>query len=123
MDVPGEVQVEQLHGDDLGVTSPCGAALDAKGRALAGLAHAGNDAAAEMGAERLAQADGGSRLALAEGGGRDASDHDLGEWEGWREGGERVVGGTLEGTGGGTPARARRAPALAAKRQSHHIFR
>ena len=67
VDVPGQVEVEVLHGHDLGVSAAGGAALDAEGRAHAGLADDRDHLFPQMGAEGLAQADGGGRLALAEG--------------------------------------------------------
>ena len=66
VDVPGQVEVEVLHGHDLGIAAAGGAALDAEGRPHAGLADDGDDLLAQVGAEGLAQADRRRRLALAE---------------------------------------------------------
>ena len=66
VDVACQVQVELLHGDDLRVAAARRAALDAEGRALAWLADARDDAAAQVRAQRLAHADGRRRLALAQ---------------------------------------------------------
>jgi len=76
VDVAGEVEVEVLHGHDLGVSAARGAALDAEGGALGGLADAGEDVLADV-VECLAQADGRDGLALAEGGGGDGGDVDV----------------------------------------------
>ena len=67
MDVPGEVQVEVLHGDDLAVAAARRSALDAEGRTLAGLADARDRPLAEVGAHRLGETHGGCGLALAQG--------------------------------------------------------
>ena len=67
MDVAGQVQVEIFHRDDLRISAACRAALDAEGRSLRWLADDGDDALAEMRAQRLAQADRGGRLAFTKG--------------------------------------------------------
>ena len=65
VDVAGEVEVEVLHGDDLGVAAARRAALDAEDRAHAGLAQADDRVLADL-VHRLGEADGGDRLALAQ---------------------------------------------------------
>ncbi len=55
VDVTGQVQVEVLHGDDLGVTTASSPAFDAKSRSLGWLTDASDHAAAQMGTDRLAQ--------------------------------------------------------------------
>lgn len=87
VDITGEVEVELLHGDDLGVATAGGTTLDAEGGALGGLSQAGEDLLVESGAESLGEADlwlereggeyGAGALALAEGSGVDAGDEDL----------------------------------------------
>ena len=57
VDVAGEMQVEILHRDHLGIAAASRPALDAKGRTLAWLADAGDHALAQMRAERLDLAD------------------------------------------------------------------
>ena len=65
VDVAGEVEVEVLHRDDLGVAAARRAALDAEDRAQGWLADAGDHLLADV-AQGLGQADGGDRLALAQ---------------------------------------------------------
>ena len=77
VDIAGQVQVEIFHRDDLAVTAAGRAAFDAKGRTLAGLADAGEDPLAEVGAERLAQTHHGGALALTERGGSDGGHIDV----------------------------------------------
>jgi hypothetical protein len=77
VDVAGQVQVEVFHRDDLAVTAAGCAALDAKGRALAGLADAGENPLAQVRAQRLAQPDHGGALALAQRGGGDGGHVDV----------------------------------------------
>mmetsp|Transcript_10810 Transcript_10810/g.32814 ORF Transcript_10810/g.32814 Transcript_10810/m.32814 type:complete len:491 (-) Transcript_10810:74-1546(-) len=77
VDVASEVEVEVLHRHHLGEATAGGAALDAEGRALGRLADAGERLLVQVGAERLAHADGRRGLALAERGGVDARDHDV----------------------------------------------
>ena len=77
VDVAGEVEVEVLHRHHLRVAAAGGAALDAEGRALRGLADAGEDALAELRAERLRETDRRGGLALAQGRGRDGGDVDV----------------------------------------------
>ena len=72
VNIAGQVQVEIFHRDHLAVTAAGSAALDAKGRTLAGLADASKDPLAEVGAERLAQAHHGGAFALTERGGGDS---------------------------------------------------
>ena len=79
VDVAREVQVEVLHGDHLRVAAARGAALDAKGGALRGLADAGEHVAAQHRAQRLAHANGGGGLALAQRRGVDTRDLRVGE--------------------------------------------
>ena len=66
VNIAGQVQVEIFHRDDLAVSAAGRAALDAKGRTLAGLADAGEDPLAEVSAQRLAQAHHGGALAFAQ---------------------------------------------------------
>ena len=77
VDVAGEVEIELLHGNDLAVAAAGRAALDTEGRALAGLADAGENFLAEMRAEGLAESNGGGGFAFAERRGRDGSDDDV----------------------------------------------
>ena len=77
MDVAGQVQVEVLHRDHLAVPAAGRAAFDAKGRALAGLADAGEDALAQVRPQRLAQAHHGRALAFTQRGGGDGGHIDV----------------------------------------------
>ena len=77
VDVAGQVEVEVLHGHDLGIAAAGRAALDPERRPHAGLADDGHDVPAEVGPESLAQADGRRRLALAERGRRDGRHVDV----------------------------------------------
>jgi hypothetical protein len=90
VDVAGQVEVEVLHGHDLGVAAAGGPALDAESRSHAGLADDGDDLFAEMSAEGLAEADGRRRLALAERGRGDGGDIDVAPQRGVREAVEDV---------------------------------
>ena len=77
MEVTREVQVDVLHGDDLGVAAAGSAALHAENRAQARLAQ-GDRALLAQARQCIGQADGGRRLALTGGGGIDGSDkHEL----------------------------------------------
>ncbi|VWM23686.1 Uncharacterised protein [Collinsella intestinalis] len=78
MEVAGEVQVDVLHGDDLGVTAAGGTALDAKDRSERGLAQ--RDGALDAAAtQSVGKTDGRGGLALAGGRGVDGGDeHELG---------------------------------------------
>ncbi len=71
VDVPGQMQVEVLHGNDLGIAPARGPALDPERRAHAGLPDDGDDLFAQVGAEGLAHPHRGRRLALAERSGGD----------------------------------------------------
>jgi hypothetical protein len=71
--VAGEVEVDVLHGDHLGVPAARGAALDAKDRAQRRLAQAKHGVLAHP-AERVLEADGRGGLALAGWRGVDGSD-------------------------------------------------
>ena len=66
VDIAGKVQVEILHRDHLAVTAAGRAALDAKGRPLAGLPDAGEYALPQMRTQRLAEPNHGSGFALAQ---------------------------------------------------------
>lgn len=74
--VPGEVQVERLHRDDLAVAAAGGATLDPEHRTQRGLAKRDRAALAQV-AERLAKANSGDRLALPERGRGDGGDDDV----------------------------------------------
>ena len=76
MEVAGEVQVQQLHRDDLAVATACRATLDAERGTHAGLAQADDGLLADV-LHGLAEADRGGGLALAERGGCDGRDHDV----------------------------------------------
>src|SRR6516162_4483075 len=66
VDVAGQVEIELFHWNNLAVTASGGSAFDAKRRALAGLAHAGEDSLAQVRAESLAEADSGGGLSFPE---------------------------------------------------------
>ena len=72
MDIAGQVQVEIFHRDDLRIPTAGRAALDAKGWSLRGLTDGGNDLPAQVGAQRLRQANRGGRLAFAQRSGCDS---------------------------------------------------
>jgi len=74
--VAGQVEVEQLHRDDLAVAAAGGAALDPEGRTHGGLADGDGGLLADV-AEALAEADGRGGLALAERRGGDGRDDDV----------------------------------------------
>jgi hypothetical protein len=73
VEVTGEVQVDLVHGDDLGVAAAGRPALHAEHRAQAGLADAHHDLFPQP-AERLAHADGDGALAFARRRGVDPGD-------------------------------------------------
>jgi hypothetical protein len=70
MEVPGQVQVEQLHGHHLAVTATRRPPLDAEGGTHGRLAQGERGPLAQVG-HGLAQADGGRGLSLAQRGGGD----------------------------------------------------
>ena len=75
MEVAGEVEVDILHGDDLGVSAASGTALDTEDRAERGLAQ--RDGALNAAAtQSIGQTDGRRGLALARGRGVDGRDED-----------------------------------------------
>ena len=75
VEVAGEVEVDVLHRDDLGVAAARRAALDAEHGAEGGLTQADHGLLADL-VERVGQADGGGGLALARGRGADGGDKD-----------------------------------------------
>src|SRR6187200_2088999 len=77
MDIACQMQVEILHGDDLRIASARRAALDAEGWALRGLSDHGDDALAQMRAQRLAQPNCGGGLAFSQWGGGDGGHIDV----------------------------------------------
>ena len=76
MEVASEVEVEQLHRDDLAVAPAGRAALDAEGRTHRRLADGDGRLLADV-AHGLTETDGRGRLTLAEGGWRHRRDHDV----------------------------------------------
>ncbi len=74
VDVPGQMQVEVFHRDDLRIPAAGRPALDAKGGTLRRLADAGEHALPQVRAQRLAEADGRGGFALAQGGRCDGGD-------------------------------------------------
>ncbi len=72
-----QVQVEIFHGNNLAVAAAGCAALDAKSRALRGLADAGEHVLAQVSAERFTQANHGGAFALAQGGRGDGGHIDV----------------------------------------------
>ena len=76
MDIPGQVEVEVLHRNDLGVTAAGGSAFDPERRPLRRLANAGHDLLLEH-AKGLGQADIRSCLPLPERCGSDRGDIDI----------------------------------------------
>ena len=70
VEVTGEVQVDVLHGNDLGITAACSAALDAEDGAQGRLAQCHDDVLVQTG-KGVCQTDGGSGLTLAGGSGID----------------------------------------------------
>ena len=77
MNIPRQVQIELVHGQDLCVAATGGAAFDTKGRTLRGLTNARDGGFAENGAEALRQANSGGALAFAQRCGVNASDDDV----------------------------------------------
>ena len=75
MEIAGEMEVDVLHGHDLGVAAAGSTALHAEAGAEARLAHADERLLADV-IERIAEADGGGGLALAGRRGRDGGDQD-----------------------------------------------
>ena len=75
VEVAGEVQVDVVHGNHLGVTAAGGPPLHAEAGAEGRLAEAEQDPLADQ-VECIAQAHRGGRLALAGGGRRDGGDQD-----------------------------------------------
>src|SRR5437870_11248583 len=73
--IAGEMEVEVLHRDNLGVAAAGGAALDPKGWSEAGLADV-RDGATPDPVEGLGETDGRQGLALAEGSWSHAGDYD-----------------------------------------------
>ena len=73
VEVAGEVEVDVLHGDHLGVAAAGSAALDAEDRAQGGLAQSQDGVLADL-LEAVCQADGRGGLALAGRGGVDGGD-------------------------------------------------
>ena len=73
VEVAGEVQVNVLHGDHLGVSAACRAALDAEHRAQGGLTQSHHGLLADL-PQAVGQAHGGGGLPLAGGGGGDGGD-------------------------------------------------
>ena len=76
VEVPGEVQVEGLHRQDLAAPGPGGPSLDPEGRPHGGLPQGQRGSSPEV-AEPLRQAHCRRRLALAERRGRDRRDDDV----------------------------------------------
>ena len=70
VDIPGEVEVDVLHGHHLGIAAAAGPALDAEHRPQGGLPHGHHGLLADA-AQAVGQTDGGGGLALAGGGGGD----------------------------------------------------
>jgi hypothetical protein len=71
------MQVELVHWNDLTVATAGSSTFDTKGRALARLAHIGENCLAKVGTQSLRKADGRRRLALAEGSRRDSNLRDM----------------------------------------------
>ena len=76
VEVAGQVQVQLLHGNDLGVAAACCAALDAEGRAHCGLTQSQDCLAAGL-REALCEGYGGCGLTFTERGGGDCGNHDV----------------------------------------------
>ena len=70
MKIAGEMQIDILHGDHLGIAAAGGAALDAEHRPQRRLPQ-GHDGILPDAAQAIGQTDGGGGLAFAGGGGRD----------------------------------------------------
>ena len=75
VEVAGEVEVDVLHGDDLGVAAAGGAALHTEHRAEGGLPQ-GHQGVFAQTAHPIGQTHGGGGLALSGGGGIDGGDQD-----------------------------------------------
>ncbi len=75
VEIAGEMEVDVLHGDDLGVAAAGSAALHAEARTQRRLAEADAGLFADA-VQAVAEADAGSRLALAGGRGRDGGHQD-----------------------------------------------
>ena len=75
VEVPGEMEVDVLHGHHLGVAASGRAALHAEDRAQGGLPQ-GNQRLLPQAAEGVGKAHGGGGLALSGGGGVDGGDQD-----------------------------------------------
>ena len=73
VEVSGEVQVDVLHGDDLGVSAACCAALDAEYRSEGGLAQSNDGFLAYM-AQSVCESDSSGGLAFAGRSGGDGGD-------------------------------------------------
>mmetsp|Transcript_15903 Transcript_15903/g.30775 ORF Transcript_15903/g.30775 Transcript_15903/m.30775 type:complete len:593 (+) Transcript_15903:465-2243(+) len=73
----GHVDVEELHGDGLCVSTTTGTTLDTEGRTCTRHANVGEDLLVEVGTERLRESNGGGTLAFAERGRVDAGDKDV----------------------------------------------
>ena len=76
VEIAGQVQVQLLHGNDLGVAAACCAALDAEGRAHCGLTQSQDCLAAGL-CEALCEGDGGRGLALTKRGRGHRGNHDV----------------------------------------------
>ena len=75
VEIAGEVKVDVLHGDDLGIAAAGGSALDAEHRPQGRLPQGGYGVFADF-AQAVRQAHGGGGLAFAGGGGGDGGDED-----------------------------------------------
>ena len=75
VEIAGEVEVDVLHGDDLGVAAAGCAALDAKDRPQRRFPQAEHGVLAQFG-HGIRQTHAGGGLALSGGGGVDGSDQD-----------------------------------------------
>ena len=73
VEIAGEVKIDVLHGDDLGIAAAGGSALDAEHRPQRRLPQGGYGVFADF-AQAVRQAHGGGGLALAGGGGGDGGD-------------------------------------------------
>src|SRR5205823_471437 len=75
MNVPCQVKVDVLHGNDLAVSTAGRAALDSEGWSLAGLTNAREDVLAKVRSQSLTEADCCGRLSLTERRRCDRGDH------------------------------------------------
>ena len=73
MEVTGKVQVDVLHGDDLGIAAASSAALDTKHRAQGGLTQGNQDVLAQL-PHAIGQTNSGGGLAFTGRGGVDGGD-------------------------------------------------